>query len=41
MHFGNRHNTLDGLHRALSRHFADVRIREEGTIALFDARQPL
>lgn len=39
--FGNRHDTLEGLHRALRLHFADVRIHQEGAVALFEARQPI
>lgn len=39
--FGNKHDSREGLHRALRLHFADVRIREEGTVALFEARQPI
>lgn len=39
--FGNRHDTLDGLQRALRLHFADVFVREEGAVALFEARRPI
>lgn len=39
--FGNRHDTRDGLKQALQQHFAQVSIRVEGTVALFEARQPV
>jgi len=39
--FGNRHDTRDGLEQALREHFAQVVIRVEGKVALFEARQPV
>lgn len=39
--FGNLGDTREGLRQALSLHFADVRIREVGQVALFEARQPI
>ncbi|MFC4764719.1 class I SAM-dependent methyltransferase [Dyella koreensis] len=39
--FGNRHDTRNGLERALQEHFAEVTIRVEGKVALFEARWPM
>ncbi|TPG07282.1 class I SAM-dependent methyltransferase [Rhodanobacter glycinis] len=39
--FGNRHDTRHALELALRRHFAQVDVRVEGTVALFEARQPV
>lgn len=38
--FGNRHDTLLGLERALSEHFVVADMRVVGTVALFRARVP-
>lgn len=39
--FGNRHDTAEGLNRALEQHFADVEVTMCGRVALFVARAPL
>lgn len=39
--FGNRGDTRDALEHALRQHFAQVDIRIVGTVALFEARQPI
>jgi SAM-dependent methyltransferase len=39
--FGNRHDTRTGLEQALQEHFAEVAIRVEGKVALFEARWPM
>lgn len=39
--FGNRHDTRDALELALRQHFERVDVRVEGTVALFEARQPV
>ncbi|HTI81911.1 MAG TPA: hypothetical protein VL614_15785 [Acetobacteraceae bacterium] len=39
--FGNRHDTRHALELALRQHFAQVNVRIEGTVALFEARQPV
>lgn len=39
--FGNRHDTCHALELALRQHFARVSVRIEGTVALFEARQPV
>lgn len=39
--FGNKHDTREGLELALRQHFAEVVIRIEGKVALFEARLPL
>ncbi len=39
--FGNRHDTPHALELALRQHFAQVDVRVEGTVALFEARQPM
>lgn len=39
--FGNRDDTQASLEAALARHFARVEVRVVGTVALFEARQPL
>lgn len=36
--FGNRHDTLQALTAALSRHFVDVNVRQHGKVALFSAQ---
>jgi SAM-dependent methyltransferase len=38
--FGNRNDTYDGLHQALSKHFEQVELSQHGKVALFAARQP-
>lgn len=39
--FGNRRDSREGLEAALAQHFAQVEVRVVGTVALFEARQPL
>jgi SAM-dependent methyltransferase len=39
--FDNRHDTLEALRAALSLHFAEVCVEQEGVVALFVARAPL
>lgn len=39
--FGNRHDTRHALELVLRQHFAQVNVRIEGTVALFEARQPV
>lgn len=38
--FGNRGDTLDGLHRSLKTHFDDVQLEQHGKVACFVARHP-
>lgn len=38
--FGNRTDTADALKDVLDRHFDDVRLRQHGAVALFEARRP-
>ena len=39
--FGNQRDDLEGLREQLQQHFAQVQIRLEGKVALFEARQPI
>ncbi len=39
--FGNKHDTREGLELALREHFAEVIVRIEGKVALFEARHPV